>query len=153
MISTFAIINIFLQIFITGISLAGVYSFFVMYIEKKKREDYYLTLVFFGLSLYAALTVLSQMAYTLDQSVNIRLILYRVIAIDLVACALFLAFFMKEKFGYRENPIFQAFLLGFEEFFRRFLPVFAGFKFDAVFPLDVLKCFFVFSFFRFDGCC
>jgi signal transduction histidine kinase len=112
MISTFAIINIFLQIFITGIALAGVYSFFIMYLEKKKREDYYLTLVFFALSIFAALTVISQMAYTLDQSVNIRLILYRIIAIDLVASALFLAFFMKEKFGYRENPIFQAFLLG-----------------------------------------
>jgi signal transduction histidine kinase len=113
MISTFAIINIFLQVFVTGIALAGVYSFFIMYLEKKKREDYYLTLVFLTLSIFTALTVLSQMAYALDQSVNIRLILYRVIAIDLVASALFLAFFMKEKFGYRDNPLFQVVLLGF----------------------------------------
>ncbi len=112
MISTFAIINIFLQVFITGIALAGVYSFFIMYLEKKKREDYYLILVFLTLSIFTALTILSQMAYTLDQSENVRLILYRIIAIDLVASALFLAFFMKEKFGYRDNLIFQVLLLG-----------------------------------------
>jgi len=112
MVSTFAIINIFLQIFTTGITLTGVYSFFVRYLEKKKKEDYYLTLIFLAFSVFTALTVISQMAYTLGASLNIRFILYRVIAIDMVAGALFLAYFIKEKFGYRENAVFQLLLLG-----------------------------------------
>jgi signal transduction histidine kinase len=112
MVSTFAIINVFLQIFITGITLAGIYSFFIRYLVKKKREDYYLTLIFLALSIFTALTVISQMAYTLGESTNIRFILYRIIAIDLVVGALFLAFFIKEKFGYRETSVFTVLLLG-----------------------------------------
>jgi len=112
MVSTFAIVNIFLQIFTTGITLTGVYSFLVRYLEKKKKEDYYLTLIFLAFSLFTALTVISQMAYNLGQNANIRFILYRIIAIDLVVGALFLAYFIKEKFGYRETSIFQVLLLG-----------------------------------------
>jgi len=111
MISTFAIINIFIQIFATGITLVGVYSFSVRYLEKKKGEDYYLTLIFLTFLIFTALTVISQMAYTLGQSLNIRFALYRIIALDLVAGAVFLAYFIKEKFGYKGNFIFQVILL------------------------------------------
>ncbi|MFH1710382.1 MAG: ATP-binding protein [bacterium] len=112
MVSTFAIVNVFLQVFTAGVALAGIYSFSVRYFEKKKREDYYLTLIFLALFVFTALTVISQMAYTLGQSLNVRFILYRIIAVDMVAGALFLAYFIKEKFNYRGTFIFQALLLG-----------------------------------------
>ena len=112
MVSTFAIINVFLQIFTTGITLVGAYSFSIRYFEKKKKEDFYLVLIFIAFSVFTALTVISQMAYTLGESLNIRLALYRIIAIDMVAGTLFLAYFIKEKFGYRISSVFQILLLG-----------------------------------------
>jgi len=47
------------------------------------------------------------------------------------------------------TQFFQAFLLGFKGFFRRFLSVFADLKLGAIFRLDVLNSFFMFGFF---GC-
>ena len=111
MISTFAIINIFLQIFTAGMALAGIYSFSIKYLENKRPEDGYLTLIFIALFVYTALTVVSQTAYWLDKPLVIRFALYRAIAADLVAGALSLAYFIKEKFKHRESALFQLILL------------------------------------------
>ena len=111
MISAFTIINIFIQVLATGITLSGAYGFFVRYLEKKKIEDIYLFLVFLAFSVFTSLTIISQFAYTLEQRVDVRFILYRGIAIDMVAGALFLACFIKEKFNFKGTLVLQLFLI------------------------------------------
>jgi signal transduction histidine kinase len=111
MISAFTIINIFIQVLTTGITLSGAYGFFIRYLERKKKEDVYLFLVFLAFSLFTSLSIISQLAYTLEERMDIRVILYRGIAIDLVAGSLFLAYFIKEKFNLKGTLIFQLYFV------------------------------------------
>jgi signal transduction histidine kinase len=111
MVSTLAITSIFLQIFVAGISVSAAYSFVLRYFQSKKKEDYYLTLIFVSFAIFAALTVVSQIIYTLGQSTGPRFLIYRIISINQVAGALFIAYLIKEKFSYKENFIFKAFLV------------------------------------------
>jgi signal transduction histidine kinase len=111
MISAFTIINIFIQVLTTGITLSGAYGFLIRYLERKKKEDIYLFLVFLAFSVFTSLTIISQLAYTLEQRIDIRIALYRGLAIDLVAGSLFLAYFIKEKFNFKGTLIFQLFLI------------------------------------------
>ena len=110
MISTLAIIRIFLQIFATCIAISGFYSFVIRYYKQRKKEDLYLSLIFISLSVYTALTVISQIIYTLDISAGIRFALHRVIAIDLVIGSLFVAYFIKEKFSYKGNLLVRIYM-------------------------------------------
>ncbi len=111
MLSTVSIISMFFQIFTSGISFAGGYSFMVRYLEKRKKDDQYLSLIFMSFALFTALTIGSQIMYMMGMPDNIRFIIYRLISADLVAGALFIAYFIKEKFGYRENLLYQLLLL------------------------------------------
>ncbi len=111
MLSTLTIISIFFQIFTTGISLSGAYSFYKRNLETKKREDVYLSLIFLSFAVFTALTIVSQMTYSLGQSLNLRFIIYRAISVDLVIGSLFTAYFIKEKFNFKENLLVQAYTL------------------------------------------
>ncbi len=111
MISAFAIINIFIQVLTAGITFAGAYNFFSRYIEKKKREDIFLSLVFLTFAVFTSLTIVSQLMYMLGQRIDIRFVLYRCVAIDMVAGAAFLAYFIKEKFSMKGTLFFQLFLV------------------------------------------
>jgi len=107
MISILAIITIFLQIFTAGIALAGVYSFSVRYVSGRKKSDLYLTLIFLTFTVFAALVVASQLIYSLGQSLNIRFILAKFRAMDIVIAAFFILLFIRQRFSLRLNLITQ----------------------------------------------
>jgi signal transduction histidine kinase len=111
MISTLSIICIFLQIFTTGVAISAAYSFFRKNYETKTRAYYYLGLIFVSISIFTALTVLAQIFYTLGTYDAARNILYRIIAVDLVAGSLFIAYYMKEEFSFKDNLLFNALLI------------------------------------------
>lgn len=109
MISTLAIIRIFLQIFTAGILLAGLYSFLIRYFERKKKEDQLLTVIFGTFALFTCLAVIAQMLYTMDVSTNIRFMLHKIIAVDMVIGAYFIANFIWKKFGSKNNVLLRIF--------------------------------------------
>jgi len=111
MISTVSIISMFFQIFTSGITMSGAYSFLGRYKETKKKEDLYLGIIFITFSIFIVLTVISQLVYTLGQSVFLRFLLYRVISIDLIAGAVSVSCFMNEKFNYKKRVVFWLFIL------------------------------------------
>jgi signal transduction histidine kinase len=111
MISTAGILGIFFQIFTAGISIAACYSFFLRYKASKNKEDYYLSLLFGVLAVYSSLTVISQILYSTDHNMNTRLIVYRIMAVALVAGALLISYFLKEKFTFKENFFLNSFVL------------------------------------------
>ncbi len=100
MLSTLTIISIFTEIFSTGILLAGTYSFTRRYFAERRRKDLYLGLVFFFFALYVALIVASQMMYNLGRPLSELITTHKLIYFDITACALFLWFFLLQKFGY-----------------------------------------------------
>ena len=111
MLSTLSIISIFFQIFTAGIAFSGAYTFFKKKIETKKREDQYLSIIFLVFALFTSLTVLSRIVYTLGQSLALRFVIYRIASISLVAGSLLLAYFIKERFSYKDNLVIHAYLL------------------------------------------
>ncbi|MFC1767327.1 hypothetical protein ACFLZ2_02085, partial [Candidatus Margulisiibacteriota bacterium] len=116
MLSTISIISIFLQIFATGILLTGVYTFFVRYLETKKLEDLFLSLIFAAFTTYTSLIVLSQMLYSLNVVLAWRFTLHRVISIVMVINAMLIAGFLKSKFQFKNvrlsKILYRVFLVG-----------------------------------------
>ena len=111
MISTVAVICIFLQIFVAGITGVGAYSFAVNFLEKRNKADIYLSLVFASFATFTSLTVISQIIYTLGQSINLRFLLYRIIYVVLILGTVSIACFIKEKFNYKNKTILTLFLM------------------------------------------
>jgi signal transduction histidine kinase len=100
MLSTLTIISIFTEIFATGILLAGAYTLTRRYLAERKRGDLFLGFVFLLFAVYVALTVASQMMYNLERPLSELIAIHKLINFVITATALFLWFYLLEKFGY-----------------------------------------------------
>lgn len=101
MLSTITIISIFVEIFISGILVAGAYTFFKKYFLEKKTRDLFSALVFLCFFLYVAAGVASQLMFNLGRDFAELILIHKGISISLVFCAAFLWLFMVERFQIR----------------------------------------------------
>ena len=107
MLTTLAIVSIFMEIFSVGILFAGVYTFSERYLKNKARSDIYLTSLFFFSSLFIVLTIISSFMYNLGFPIEELGFEQKLMHILLIIGALSIWFFIGEKFGLIKARLFQ----------------------------------------------
>ncbi len=98
MLTTLTIIGIFMEIFASGILLAGAITFLKNYFSNKKIKDLFFGLVFFTFFGYVAATVASQLMLNLGRGLSELILVHKGISVDIVLCAFFLWAFITERF-------------------------------------------------------
>lgn len=97
---TIAIISIFVEVFTTGILIAGAYSFIRSYLTSREKKDLWLSALFLLFGANVALAITSQMLYNLGRPVSEQELIQRLIYTDFMACSLLLWLFVQDKFGW-----------------------------------------------------
>ncbi|MCX5727030.1 MAG: ATP-binding protein [Candidatus Saganbacteria bacterium] len=107
MLTTLAIVSIFLEIFSAGILFAGVYTFLERHSQSKARSDLYLAALFFLFSSFIALTIISEVMYNIGFSILGQMFVQKLMHILLTIGALSIWLFICEKFGLFNAKLFR----------------------------------------------
>ncbi len=97
MFSVIAIISIFIEIFASGILIAGAFTLLKNYFEEKKLKDLFASLLFFAFFFYVAASVASQLMFNMGRGLSELILAHKAIAVSLLFCGSFLWFFIFER--------------------------------------------------------
>ncbi|MCX5750623.1 MAG: cache domain-containing protein, partial [Candidatus Saganbacteria bacterium] len=98
MLSTLAIVSIFIEIFIAGILISGAITFFRFSKENENRKDAFLAFVLLFFALKTIFTIISQMAFNLGRPLSELMAINRFVSVDLVVTVFFVWLFLLTKF-------------------------------------------------------
>lgn len=98
MLSTIAIVSIFIEIFACGLLASAFFAFIKKFFSSKQPKDLYLGLSFLSFSVYIGLALLSQMLYNLDRPIANLIFIQKIIACNFILGSLFVFVFIRYKF-------------------------------------------------------
>jgi signal transduction histidine kinase len=99
MLTTLTIVSIFMEIFTSGILIAGFVTFFKMFLTSKKIKDIVYSALFLTLFIYVASTIFSQLMFNLGRPLSELITVHRWISLSLILASTFLGFFIVERFN------------------------------------------------------
>ena len=163
MLSTITIISIFIEIFASGILIAGAVTFLKNFFVNRKLKDFFSGMVFLTFFFYVSSSIASQMMFNFGRGLSELILVHKIIYISLILCAGFIWVFIFERLNVaklRWSYIFLLMLVGFFVFrvmdssmnliYREGIiePVVVFSQIVPVKPFFALMCFllFVFSF-------
>jgi signal transduction histidine kinase len=106
-----------MEIFAAGILIAGFVTFLKNYFAFRKSKDLAFSLVFLALFVYVAAMVASQMMFNFGRPLSELILIHRWISISIILCALFVLYFMVERFEIKALRWLYPFLILLAGFF------------------------------------
>lgn len=97
MLSTIAIISIFIEIFAAGIAVAGAFSLAKKGFTQKQINALYAGLFFLSFFFYVGATIAAQMLFNLGRDLSELILVHKAISTSLILCGFFLWCFIFEK--------------------------------------------------------